>query len=102
MNAIDRLNLFVLNSGLTKDIYTVAGDDNKIAKATKDIIKMVGGVGGLLFTLAILIIAIVIIFGSISPRNIGTVWKALFSCIAGAVLFYSAYFLADAISKIIS
>ena len=87
-------------AGLGKDIYT-GGTDNKIAAATKDIIKMVGGVGGLFFTLAILIIAIVIIFGSISPRNIGTVWKALFSCVAGAILFYSAYFLSDFIAGII-
>lgn len=85
---------------LTKDIYKT-GSDNKINGATLDIIKMVGGLGGLFFTLAIMVIAIVIIFGSISPRNIGTVWKALFSCIGGAILFYSAYFLAPAISGIV-
>lgn len=87
-------------AAVTKDIYKGSGE-NKINGATLDIIKMVGGLGGLFFTLAIMVIAIVIIFGSISPRNIGTVWKALFSCIGGAILFYSAYFLAPAISGIV-
>lgn len=92
-------NGLVLNA-LTKDIYTKA-PKTKINETTEDIISLIGGLGGLFFTLAIMIIAVVIIFGSISPRNIGTVWKALFSCIGGAVLFYSAWFLAPAISGIV-
>lgn len=97
------MNLFFNGLSLaavTKEIYKGKGE-NKINDATLEIIKMVGGLGGLFFTLAIMVIAIVIIFGSISPRNIGTVWKALFSCIGGAILFYSAYFLAPAISGIV-
>ena len=93
------LDFLTLNA-ITTDIYT-GGADNKINQATLDIIKMVGGLGGLFFTLAIMVIAVVIIFGSISPRNIGTVWKALFSCVGGAILFYSAYFLAPAIAGIV-
>ena len=81
-------------------IYT-GGESNEINAAVLKIIKMVGGIGGMLFTLAILIIALFIMFGSISSRKIGTVWTALFSCIGGALLFFSAYFLAPAIQKIV-
>jgi len=91
-----RLSLLTVD----KSIYT-GGAKNEINVAAIKIIKMVGGIGGTLFTLAILIIAIFIIFGSISSRQIGTVWKALFSCIGGALLFYSAYFLAPAIQGIV-
>lgn len=85
---------------IDSSIYT-GGGNNQINEAALKIIKMVGGIGGILFTLAILIIALFIIFGSISSRQIGTVWKALFSCIGGALLFYSAYFLAPAIQGIV-
>ncbi|MBO0588398.1 MULTISPECIES: TrbC/VirB2 family protein [unclassified Sporosarcina] len=93
---MNRVTLLTINGS----IYT-GGGNNEINAATMKIIKMVGGIGGALFTLAILIIAIFIIFGSISSRQIGTVWKALFSCIGGALLFYSAYFLAPAIQGIV-
>ncbi|MEX3625000.1 TrbC/VirB2 family protein [Viridibacillus arvi] len=87
-------------SKIDKNIYN-DGSDN-VNKAIIKIVKYVGGVGAGLLTLAILIIALVIIFASISPKNVGTAWKALFSCLAGALLFYSAYFLAPSIAAIVS
>ncbi len=102
MNLFDKANFLLMttSTGVTNSIYQTG--DNKITKGLKDIIALVGGVGGLCFTLAILIIALFIIFGSISPRNIGTWWKALFSCVAGAALFYSAYFLSDVLANLFS
>lgn len=74
--------------------------NTELTQILQKIIALVGGIGGLCFTLAILIIAVVIIFGSISPRNIGKWWTALFSCVAGAGLFFSAYMLKDVIVKL--
>ncbi|PJO44941.1 TrbC/VirB2 family protein [Lysinibacillus xylanilyticus] len=71
---------------------------NNLTKILKDIISLVGGIGGLCFTLAVLIISVVIIFGSISPKNIGKWWTALFSCVAGAGLFFSAYLLKEVLA----
>lgn len=104
MNLINSLNFLALQTQVAatkidNKIYT--GGTDKVNKAIVKIVKYVGGVGGGLLTLAILIIALVIIFSSISPKNVGTAWKALFSCLAGAILFYSAYFLAPAIAGIV-
>lgn len=103
MNALNSVlyNPMTLNllTAINKGIYTNSG--NKINETAVKIIKIVGGVGGSLFTLAIMIIAVVIIFGSISSKKIGTVWMALFSCIGGALLFYSAYFLAPTIAGMV-
>ncbi|HCG4536149.1 TPA: hypothetical protein NJY08_005002 [Salmonella enterica subsp. enterica serovar Typhi str. AG3] len=82
-----------------KEIYT-SGKDNAFSKVLKEIIKMVGGIGGLLFTLSVLVIALCIMFASISPKNIGKWWTAFFSCLAGAVLFFSAYLLSGTISSL--
>lgn len=81
-----------MNSG----IY--AESTNNLSTILLKIIKLVGGIGGLSFTLAVLIIALVIIFGSISPKNVGKWWGALFSCVAGAGLFFTAYLLKDVIA----
>lgn len=76
--------------------------NTELTTILQDIISLVGGIGGLCFTLAVLIIAVVIIFGSISPRNIGKWWTALFSCVAGAALFFSAFMLSDVLSNLFS
>lgn len=86
-------------SGLSKNIYSKTSD-NVLAAKIEQVVKIVGGVGGAAFTLAILIIALVIIFGSVSSSKVGTVWKALISCIAGAFIFFSAYMLAPAIANL--
>lgn len=88
---------FVLGT-INKSIYT--SSNNEINSAVVKIVKLVGGLGGGLFTLAILVIAVVIIFGSISAAKMRTVWMALISCCAGAFVFYAAYYLAPAIAKI--
>ncbi|MED4402117.1 hypothetical protein [Metabacillus fastidiosus] len=93
------LNDFALGSTkITQDIYT--GGNTKINEAITKVIKLVGGIGGGAFTLAILIIALVIIFGSISAAKMRTVWMALISCTAGALVFYAAWYLAPAIGDI--
>lgn len=93
------LNNLVLNTTVNKDIYS--GGDTAINGAILKIIKIVGGTGSLAFTLAVLIIALFIIFGSISSKKIGTVWVAFFSCLGGALLFFGAYMLAPSIAGMI-
>lgn len=98
---LSKLNLSLLTSstgGLGKEIYT--HQNNNITTAGTKIIKLVGSIGGLAFTLAVMIIAIAIIFGSISPKNIGRWWTALFSCVGGAVLFFGAYLFSDVIANL--
>ncbi|MFG3613396.1 TrbC/VirB2 family protein [Rummeliibacillus stabekisii] len=113
MELMNRASLFVLQAATggkketPKDTGKVdstiyGGGSTEVNDALLKVIKYVGGIGGTVFTLAILIIALVIIFGSISSKNIGTVWKAFFSCLAGAILFYSAYILAPSIAGIFS
>lgn len=85
-------------SKIDSTIY--AEGNNKINDAIIDVIKLVGGIGGSAFTLAILIITLVIIFGSISAAKMRTVWMALISCSAGALIFYAAWYLAPAIANI--
>ena len=94
LSTLNSVNLLVVKS----DIY--AKGDTKLSEIIEKVIRLVGGIGGLCFTLAVLIIALVIIFGSISPRNIGKWWTALFSCLAGAALFFSAFMLSDVISGV--
>lgn len=98
---MDSVNL-VLLTNLNSDIYKGGGGDDKVSSALVDIIKWVGGIGGLILTLAILIIAIMIMTKSVSPKNIGTAWTALFSCLGGAILFYSAVFLAPTVANIMN
>lgn len=86
-------------SGLGTNIYTTDGD-NILASKVEKIVKIVGGVGGAAFVLAILVVSLFIIFGSISANQMGTYWKALFSCMAGAFIFFSAYAFAPAIAKL--
>lgn len=99
-NLLNGLIVLSTSTGLNKDIYTQ--QSNNLTIAIKSIIKMVGGIGGLCFTLAVLIIALFIIFGSISPKNIGRWWTALFSCVGGAALFFSAFLLSDVIANMFS
>jgi hypothetical protein len=84
---------------LDKNIYKDDAD-NILAKKVEGIVKIVAGVGGVSFVLAILIISLFIIFGSISANQVGTWWKALFSCMAGAFIFFSAYAFAPAIATL--
>lgn len=92
-------NLFLLGT-INADIYDEG--KNQINASFFKIIKIVGGVGTGAFTLAILIIALVIIFGSISSAKMRTVWMALISCCAGAFIFFTAYLLAPAIAEMAS
>lgn len=86
-----------INNG---SIYDRDNANDSLAKGLETIVKWVGGIGGTAFVLAIMIIGLVIIFGSISAAKMRTVWMALISCIAGAFVFFSAYLIAPAISSI--
>lgn len=93
-------NMFnwLILGNIGKDIYTQ--QNNEINQSLLKLVKYIGGSGGLAFTLAFLVIALIIGFGSISSAKMGTVWKMLISCAAGAFIFFTAYLLAPAIAKI--
>lgn len=84
--------------GVGKEIFERG--NNPLFDKGVEIIKMVGGIGGLAFTLAIMIITLFIIFGSISPQKRGAYWIALISCVAGAFVFFSCYTFAEGIMSI--
>jgi hypothetical protein len=69
------------------------------AKGVK-IIEIVGGIGGIAFTLAVMIITLFIIFGSVSPQKRGGYWIGLISCVAGAFVFFGAFGFADGIMSL--
>lgn len=71
-----------------------------ISGALESVLKIVGTIGGTAFTLAIMIIALIIIFGSISAQKMRTFWIALISCIAGAFIFFSAAWFSENIARI--
>ncbi|QNR65115.1 TrbC/VirB2 family protein [Paenibacillus peoriae] len=74
--------------------------DSTIKNTLQSVIKIIGGVGGLLFTLAVMVIAIMIIFGSISTQKRGTYWTALIGCFCGAFVFFGGYKFAGAIAEL--
>lgn len=74
----------------------------KINGPLKTVVQVVGGVGGTLFTLAVMFTAIMIIFGSLSPQKSGIYWKALMGCAAGAFVFFGAATFADMIAGMAS
>ncbi|ADC52121.1 MULTISPECIES: TrbC/VirB2 family protein [Alkalihalophilus] len=89
-------------SNIKTDIYNQSDiKSDPFAGALYEIVRWVGGIGGIAFTLAVLVIGLVIIFGSISAAKMRTVWISLISCVAGAILFFSAYSLAPAIANLI-
>lgn len=92
--------LLAVNSGINKSIY--AKKENNLTNAGNDIIGMIGSIGSICFTIAVMVIAIAIIFGSISPKNIGKWWMAFFSCCGGAALFFGAYLFADVVANLFS
>ncbi|MFJ7983495.1 TrbC/VirB2 family protein [Lysinibacillus xylanilyticus] len=99
MNTLTSLTLLASNT-VDKTIYD-DGSSNLSSMIYK-IIKLVGGIGGGCFTLAVLVIGLFIIFGSISPKSIGKWWTALFSCVAGAGLFFGAFLLAPVLKTLFS
>lgn len=86
------------DSGLGTEIYNKG--DNAVNKSVESVIKTVGGVGAGLFTLAVMLIAIMLIFGSLSPKMTSTYWKALMLCAGGAFVFFGAYKLSGFIAGI--
>jgi hypothetical protein len=91
------MNPFVLGS-INKSIYDAG--DSTINEAVLKIIKLVAGLGAGAFTLAVLIITLIIIFASISSQGKHKAWMALISCAAGAFVFFSAYYFAPTIASI--
>ncbi|MDQ0255586.1 type IV secretory pathway VirB2 component (pilin) [Evansella vedderi] len=92
---------FMPTSALASIDSSIYDDNNNIfAQTVMEIVRIVGGVGGAAFVLAILIISLIIIFGSISPANMRTWYIALISCIVGAFIFFGAYTLGPAIASL--
>ena len=84
---------------------TVFGGDQTDAGKTingtiESIIKIIAGTGGLLFTLAFLILSALIIFTSVSSKSKGAFWTGIISCFGGALLFFSCFKWAGAIALI--
>ncbi|KIV58569.1 hypothetical protein AM501_05340 [Aneurinibacillus migulanus] len=84
---------------ITNDMFN-PGTDNPIYNKGVVVVKTVAGLGALGFTLAVLIITLVLIFVSISPQKRGPVWWALISCSGAAFVFFSAFTLAESIVKL--
>ncbi|MFS0876698.1 TrbC/VirB2 family protein [Solibacillus isronensis] len=89
-----------MNSMINMDYLVLNANDpsGNVDTFLTKLIDTVTGIGASVFTLAVLIIALCIIFGSISPKNIGKWWTALFSSIAGAVIFFGAKLLKTTIA----
>ncbi|MED0677068.1 hypothetical protein ABEV55_08495 [Aneurinibacillus thermoaerophilus] len=84
---------------ITNDMFN-PGTDNPIYNKGVVLVKTVAGLGGLGFTLAVLIITLVLIFVSISPQKRGPVWWSLISCSGAAFVFFSAFTFAESIVKL--
>lgn len=92
-------SMTTVSASIGKDIYN-GTSNNILADKIEQIVRIVAGVGGILFTLAILIITIAIFFGSIQSDKASTYWKALIGCILAAFVFYSAYAFAPSIASL--
>lgn len=79
-----------MNSMINMDYLVLNEATGNVDTFLTTVIKSVTGIGASVFVLAVLVIALCIMFGSISPKNIGKWWTALFSCVAGAVIFFGA------------
>ncbi|MCA1064645.1 TrbC/VirB2 family protein (plasmid) [Rossellomorea sp. AcN35-11] len=80
--------------------FVLGATGDEINSALQRVVDIVTLIGGTAFTLAIMIIGLVIIFGSVSAAKMRGLWIALISCIAGAFIFFSANWLSGAIDGI--
>lgn len=78
--------------------FVMGAAADKMNEALQKVVNIVAAIGGTAFTLAVMIIALVIIFGSVSAAKMRTVWIALISCIAGAFIFWSAGWFSESIA----
>jgi hypothetical protein len=90
INNIFSGKLASITNGLTNNIYTT-DPNNPVNKVGVKLAKTIGGTGGIILTIVVLVIAICLMVGAMSPKSVGKWWLALASCFLGAVVFYSAW-----------
>nr|WP_275900757.1 hypothetical protein [Paenibacillus periandrae] len=103
MTVLAPLSAFAATNEVTcEDTFgtSTTGSDTTLKDTLTSIIRLVGGIGGLFFTLCIMIVSLVIIFVSISPKQRGIAWVGLFGCFGGAFIFFAGYKFAGAIAVI--
>ncbi|MCW3793729.1 TrbC/VirB2 family protein [Paenibacillus sp. LS1] len=70
-----------------------------INNTLKDVVKIIAGAGASLFTIAVMVLAVMIMFGSISPSKKGIYWGSLIGSVCGAFVFFGAFKFSDAIAQ---
>ncbi|MFX3643474.1 MAG: TrbC/VirB2 family protein [Candidatus Pristimantibacillus sp.] len=70
-----------------------------INNTLKDVVKIIAGAGASLFTIAVMVLAVMIMFGSISPAKKGIYWGSLIGSVCGAFVFFGAFKFSDAIAQ---
>lgn len=79
---------------------TSTGEAGKTINDTlKDVVRIIAGTGTTLFTMAVMVLALMIMFGSISPAKKGIYWGSLIGCVCGAFVFFGAFKFSDAIAQ---
>lgn len=97
----------VLAEGLGSNLY-----DNDKAKKTRGVdandlqdtaikaVKFIGGWGGIVFTMAFMVLALMLGSGGINPHKRGKVYVGLVTVAVAAFLFFSAWQFAPAIADL--
>lgn len=74
---------------LNQSIY--AGGDSSLNSKVIDVVKIVAGVGGALFALSFMVMAILIAFNLVSTQQKASLWPKLIGIGIAAIIFFSAY-----------
>lgn len=102
---ISSLALFVTSQttfAADDSIYTGKTGIDSIDNASNTVLSAVAGIGMTAFTLAFLVIALVLGFGSLSPQNTSRAWKAFFICLVAALIFFAAYMLPEQVQGLVT
>lgn len=70
-----------------------------INSTLKSVVQIIAGTGSALFTIAVMVLAVIIMFGSISPSKKGMYWGGLIGCVCAAFVFFGAFKFSDAIAQ---
>lgn len=65
----------------------------------KTVVQIIAGTGSALFTIAVMVLAVMIMFGSISPAKKGIYWGGLIGCVCAAFVFFGAFKWSDALAQ---
>ncbi|WP_182101756.1 hypothetical protein [Niallia taxi] len=74
---------------LNQNIYS--GGDSSLNSKVIDVVKIVAGVGGALFALSFMVMAILIAFNLVSTQQKASLWPKLIGIGIAAIIFFSAY-----------